>query len=153
MTATNPDSVIRTPVLLAALMVLALLAAAPFAAVRTLHGRRLAAADAALEALAAHLRGATLLSPSGPAILTGPGALPRANDAAWLTATSAPLTAVAPPVDEDPWANAYVVNTGVGAGQAIWILSAGPNGIIETPFEQPSQSAVLAGDDRGVRLR
>jgi prepilin-type N-terminal cleavage/methylation domain-containing protein len=65
----------------------------------------------------------------------------------------------------DPWNNQYVVNIGlIDAGasvedghgrvkQAVWILSAGPDGIIETPFRQPVTGAVLGGDDIGVRIQ
>jgi prepilin-type N-terminal cleavage/methylation domain-containing protein len=65
----------------------------------------------------------------------------------------------------DPWGNRYVVNIGLidtspGAvmanGQpklAVWVLSAGPNGTIETPFTQPLLTATLGGDDIGTRIQ
>lgn len=67
---------------------------------------------------------------------------------------------VTDPITEDPWGGAYVVNVGLlddGPGAwyqpAVWVLSAGPNGIVETLFEQQAASAVLGGDDVGIRLR
>jgi type II secretory pathway pseudopilin PulG len=66
----------------------------------------------------------------------------------------------------DPWGNRYAVNvalvdlspgaaTATGqAKMAVWVLSAGPNGIIETPFAQSILTAVRpAGDDIGTRVQ
>lgn len=66
---------------------------------------------------------------------------------------------------EDPWGYAYLVNVfhldprnivqepdGTPLG-AVWVLSAGPNGVIETPFYQPRDSAQLYGDDIAFRLQ
>jgi type II secretory pathway pseudopilin PulG len=64
----------------------------------------------------------------------------------------------------DPWGNRYMVNVGAlsglphsdaaaRVGRAVWVLSAGPNGIVETPFDQPADRAKLAGDDIGFRVR
>ena len=68
-------------------------------------------------------------------------------------------------VGEDGWAHAYIVNVfwldvrnvveeadGTRLG-AVWVLSAGPNGIIETPYYQPRDNARLYGDDIGFRLQ
>ncbi len=53
----------------------------------------------------------------------------------------------------DPWQNQFVINVRwlqPGATpHVVWVLSAGPDGIIETTFAQPS----LAGDDIGFRVR
>ena len=68
-------------------------------------------------------------------------------------------------IGADPWGNRYLVNIGLidtspGAttlsGQqklAVWVLSAGPNGTIETPFTQPILNAVAGGDDIAVRIQ
>jgi len=65
----------------------------------------------------------------------------------------------------DPWGNRYVVNVGLldmspGAQtmsgrpkSAVWVLSAGPNGTIDTPFLQPVTAAVAVGDDLFFRLQ
>lgn len=64
--------------------------------------------------------------------------------------------------DPDPWRHRYVVNLGLISADdgssdttkyAVWVLSAGPNGIIDTPYKQPLASAALAGDDVGVRVQ
>ncbi|MFQ5881986.1 MAG: type II secretion system protein GspG [Candidatus Methylomirabilales bacterium] len=53
----------------------------------------------------------------------------------------------------DPWGNQFIINVKwlqPGATEhVVWVLSAGPNRIIETTFSQSS----LAGDDIGFRLR
>ena len=68
-------------------------------------------------------------------------------------------------IGADPWGNRYVVNielidsspSAAGAGgrikAAVWVLSAGPNGTIETPFNQSILTAVRGGDDLAVRLQ
>lgn len=66
----------------------------------------------------------------------------------------------------DPWGRRYIVNIGAidlspgavtAAGQpksAVWVLSAGPNGIIETPFAASIlTSARPGGDDIGTRIQ
>lgn len=65
----------------------------------------------------------------------------------------------------DPWGNRYVVNIGLidtSAGVqtrsgrpkgAVWVLSAGPNGTIETPFAQPVTTAISGGDDIAFRIQ
>jgi hypothetical protein len=68
-----------------------------------------------------------------------------------------------PEIGADPWGNRYLVNVGVLSGveparsearpaRAIWVLSAGANGIIETPFDQPAATATVGGDDVAVRV-
>jgi prepilin-type N-terminal cleavage/methylation domain-containing protein len=68
-------------------------------------------------------------------------------------------------VGADAWNNRYMINVGLidategtqaaggGTKSAVWVISAGPNGQIETPFAQPVTTAVLAGDDIGVRIQ
>ncbi|MBI5633651.1 MAG: type II secretion system protein GspG [Nitrospirae bacterium] len=56
-------------------------------------------------------------------------------------------------VAKDPWGNSYVTNANAFAvaGQPVWIISAGPNGILETPT---NSAAVADGiDDVGVRIK
>lgn len=65
----------------------------------------------------------------------------------------------------DPWGNRYMVNTSWldggttafdGSGQArraVFVVSAGGNGIIETPYDQPLSDARAYGDDIVVRLQ
>lgn len=68
-------------------------------------------------------------------------------------------------INADPWGNRYVVNVQLidmsatattrtgGVKLAVWVLSAGPNGIIETVYSQPILTAALGGDDLGTRLQ
>ncbi len=56
-----------------------------------------------------------------------------------------------PAVEEDPWGNQYVVgasNFNVANGP-VYVLSAGPNGALETPLS----SIALGGDDIGLRIK
>jgi hypothetical protein len=67
------------------------------------------------------------------------------------------------PPGPDPWNHRYMVNVGLlssGAPEdqdvaksAVWVLSAGPNGIVETLYRQPISSAALGGDDIGFRVQ
>jgi len=62
------------------------------------------------------------------------------------------------PIGPDPWNHRYMVNVGAieatgGRELAVFAISAGPNGVIETPFAQPLASASLGGDDIGQRIR
>jgi prepilin-type N-terminal cleavage/methylation domain-containing protein len=57
----------------------------------------------------------------------------------------------------DPWGNRYAVNIGNMAGTAVWVLSAGPDGIIQTAWN-PAAPAVgttltASGDDIVYRLK
>lgn len=68
-------------------------------------------------------------------------------------------------IGADPWGNRYLVNIGLvdtspGAatlsGQpklAVWVLSAGPNGTIETPYRLQILNAATAGDDLAFRVQ
>lgn len=65
-------------------------------------------------------------------------------------------------IGPDPWKNRYMVNIGeIGASlstqpedravrNAVWVISAGPNGRIETAPTQSIAAAALSGDDIGV---
>jgi prepilin-type N-terminal cleavage/methylation domain-containing protein len=60
---------------------------------------------------------------------------------------------------EDPWGNRYLVNIkngnpGENPAKVIWVLSAGPNGIIETnPNAFTDEGPVTGGDDTAIRIR
>lgn len=56
-----------------------------------------------------------------------------------------------PSVTADPWGNAYVINADGFAvsDNRVWILSAGPNGIMETNPRRES----IEGDDIGIRIK
>ena len=56
-----------------------------------------------------------------------------------------------PAFDADPWGNRYMIGAGNfdTTGTSSWILSAGPDGIIQTGFNDDA----LSGDDIGIRLK
>jgi hypothetical protein len=68
-------------------------------------------------------------------------------------------------IGADPWGNRYMVNVGQidttqgtqGVGgttkNAVWVISAGPNGVIETTHTQSITAALIGGDDIGIRLQ
>lgn len=87
----------------------------------------------------------------------------RGKDLASPLGWSGPYLAADPA--EDGWGFAYVVNVfyldprdviqeldGTPLG-AVYVLSAGPNGILETPYYQPRDNATVYGDDIGYRLQ
>ena len=60
----------------------------------------------------------------------------------------------------DPWGTRYYINVTYlqpgAANNAVWVLSAGPNNLIETNFIQPVSGATapsLGGDDIGYRIK
>jgi hypothetical protein len=92
----------------------------------------------------------------------------RINGRAYLDGMSGPGSGwngpyVNKPVSADPWGHAYLVNTGFLRGLppragwctrcAVYVISAGPNGLIETPFQQPIANANIFGDDLAVRIQ
>ncbi len=146
----------RVILLLAAIVALAFVL--PYLAVYTLHVRRLQTADASTRALADRmteaLRAGTDGMPSGTQVLAGPGDRPRAIDERWSAVAMLPLTQVLksdPAIRPDPWGNAYLVNLGSGAGGALWVVSAGPDGVLQTPFGGSADRA--SGDDRLARIK
>ena len=97
-----------------------------------------------------------------PDLIGDPAAAPaqsRLEERPWDETSPAAL------LPADPWGRRYMLNVeslqaGIadsdasgGPPLAVWVLSAGPNGIIETPFRQHAQNAHLAGDDIGVRIQ
>lgn len=61
----------------------------------------------------------------------------------------------------DPWGQTYLVNIGCAASasdsgpdkRAVFVISAGPDGVLETPMRQPVSSAKVSGDDIAVRIQ
>lgn len=64
-------------------------------------------------------------------------------------------------ISEDPWGQAYMVNiscaiTSATSGErkrAVFVLSAGPNGVVNTPFHQFASRAETLGDDIAIRIQ
>jgi hypothetical protein len=136
------------------LMVICVLAASPFVVAHTVADRRIAVARARASQIAAALRDVSRAADRGAVVLVGIGNLPRFDSVPdWPINSSAQISQIVPEHSAagsitDPWRNAYLVN--LGARGAIWVLSAGPNGILETPYES---AATLRGDDIGARMR
>jgi hypothetical protein len=125
-------------VTLAAIALLALVV--PYLLVSSLHQRRLDRADSELQALGASLRSVPSTSPV--LFLAGRGDPPAFVDQAWAAVSPSPLSRVTTDPGPDPWGNSYLVV--VPAGRPTVVISAGPDGILQTRFS----SDVPAGDDR-----
>lgn len=55
-----------------------------------------------------------------------------------------------PSVPVDPWGNKYLVNIGKANpsdGKAVWVISGGPNGLLETPSDASASATVTPGGD------
>ena len=136
----------------------------PWSLATSLHRDRIARASAQVSALAAALQaGAANQTGFQPdAVLVGPGAnpeIPPGSDWHQVTSIGASGAHLDLPIGPDPWGNRYFIYpppAGTAAphraGIARWVLSAGPNGIVDTPFRQAPERAALGGDDIGVRL-
>ncbi|NQW02497.1 MAG: hypothetical protein HQ485_00545 [Acidobacteria bacterium] len=118
--------------------------------VDTLEGSRAAVAHVAA--------GVALLGPEeGPAVVRGPGRLPESRDdlpssvhEAWISAAAPAPALFGAAMPTDAWGHCFFVNAGAsGMGGTVWLLSAGPNGVIETPLG----ASALAGDDIGVAIK
>jgi hypothetical protein len=137
--------------LAAALTAIVLLAfPLPYGAVKMVHARRVRAADAQIAALAAELQ---RTRPALGHFLMGPGDRPRAIDDRWNVAVPAPLDRLRAvqrlTPTPDPWGNGYIVLTSATTN-VWWVLSAGPDGILQTPCDPAVTSP--HGDDRGTRV-
>ena len=153
MARTPDDRSVALPRVAAALCAIAVLALVlPYAAVQAFHQRRLDTASRHLETMAASL-GEVLAAPTaippGTQLLAGTGPRPVVDDDLWTTAAALPLTRVMSDPGPDPWGNAYLVN--IRDRSNAWVISAGPDGIVQTPF-----AGVLPpplGDDRVAAIR
>ena len=130
----------------------------PYGAVYSLHVRRLHAADLTARRIAENLRdliaAGTAGIPAGTPVLAGPGDHPRAIDERWGGTATFPLVRVlgtSPLIPPDPWGNAYLAKAGPGQSDALWVITAGPDGILQTPFSAAGDRA--SGDDRIARIR
>jgi succinoglycan biosynthesis protein ExoA len=137
----------------------------PWSVASRVNRGRIARAEADVRAIAASLR-AVDTGPRGgyepDTVLVGPGANPEIPpDSDWqhVIAISAATVHLDLPLKADPWGNHYVIYPWPGESggaesprAARWVLSAGPNGIVETPFRQGVDHATLSGDDIGVPL-
>jgi len=119
---------------LAAILVLALVV--PPAAATWEHRRRIARAWSDIRAIAER----SSRCARHDRVATGPGHMPTTAAGHRAVENVTVQTEVCGlPLQPDPWGNGYLI------GPA-WVLSAGANGIVETPFP-PTADAVAGGDD------
>lgn len=152
----GPLTLTRVLALLAVIVALAFVL--PYVAVRTLHVRRLQAADDVTRSLADRvseaLRSDAAVLPAGTQVLSGPGDRPRSPDERWIAVALLPLSRLLPTdpaVPQDPWGNAYLVRLDAGGRRPVWVVSAGPDGVLQTPFAGSVERA--SGDDRLARSK
>lgn len=146
--------------LVAALAVVLTLAALPPLTAAWIAGARIARAERDVRNLAAAFRGLQLDERfTNIAVLVGPGDSPRLPDTSpWKDGPMAALTTHVSRnagIPMDPWRKQYLVNVGAAARRRagpIWVISAGPNRRLETPYWQPEPGS-LSGDDIGARVR
>jgi hypothetical protein len=97
-------------------------------------------------------------------IVCGPGRVPDREPAtasarsgasypshiAWLRAAQIEPVLFGAGMPTDAWGRCFLLNAeGFSKGDPVWLISAGPNGLIDTP----PNALVLGGDDIGGRLR
>jgi len=143
--------------IMALVIIAALSSLLPWAVATRVNASRIARAEIAVRDIAASLRSADLSQPSQhDTVLVGPGAdpkIPEGSDWRAVRAVSPSAAQLGFTLPMDPWGNHYVIYPASAAPLARWVLSAGPNGIVETPFRQDPEHAVIGGDDIGFRLR
>ena len=136
------ERVISRRMLVGSLAVIAALVSAPFLVASVVADRRIATAARRAEDVARSI-GSASFEATDARVLMGPGNVPLVGEAvSWPAGARANLPS------PDPWRNAYMVN--VGAKGTVWVISAGPNGVVETPFEG---AASARGDDVAARVR
>lgn len=144
--------------LAAALVAIALLTLVlPPLAARQVNQHRIAIARQDVDRIAASLTGerqaalveAIAAADGGPLVLTGPGAAPGVPPGlGWPAGRMFPWSALSDNESRDPWGNHYLIAIGGGPGAPAVVLSAGPNGTIDTPF---ATAASPRGDDIASR--
>lgn len=69
---------------------------------------------------------------------------------AWLRGARSAPEWFGPLTPADAWGRCLLLNLGRGGAEGpVWLLSAGPNGVVETPLD----ASTPAGDDIGDRIR
>lgn len=167
-----PHTIRRSPIsgaqLIAALAaILFATAVLPPAAAWTLNRSRIAQTEARARTASDRLRASvddmdSLARSAG--IVCGPGRLPAREPAAvsaragvshpahaaWLRGARIAPEAFGSGMPTDAWGRCFLLNADAWAtGGPVWVLSAGPNGVIDTP----PNAIALGGDDIGNRLR
>jgi hypothetical protein len=134
-------------------VIVAATAVAPPLAAWTLNRWRVDRAASHVQSIAAYLRsedGRRGL-PTAIEVVCGTGRLPKAAPAGndWVRSPTALQDVFGPARPRDPWGRCYVANIGGrDAGVPVLILSAGSNGLIDTPLSASEPH----GDDVGTRI-
>jgi hypothetical protein len=151
----------RGGTLVAALLgILCATAVVPPGAAWWLNARRISTTHERIDRMAGVLMrgsGQAHVFATGVRVVCGPGRLPEGNASltsavheAWVTAATMAPDAFGAEGDTDAWGRCLLLEVGTGGhGTAGWLLSAGPNGAIETPLGAPQ----LGGDDIGRQVR
>ena len=84
-------------------------------------------------------------------LVTNGHGYPAAGDTKW----SGPYATQLP---VDPWGRPYIINAAnftstTSPPTPVWVLSAGPNGVVNTSIANTAAAAVTGGDDIGFRVR
>jgi len=102
--------------------------------------------------------------PVGIGVVCGPGRIPDATlstasgrrglsspaHGAWLGEARIAPEMFGAGMPTDAWGRCFLMNAGAWTGDGpLWLLSAGPNGVVETP----QNALALGGDDIGGRLK
>lgn len=134
--------------LLVSLSIVLCLMLVPAVVARQVHSARIEAAQRLVDRVALDLRSRALRTDVD--VLVGSGRAPSAGPVTgkWITGTRDAIPAGA--VSPDPWGNEILVNASAGKDSSMWVISAGPNGIVETGF---ADAASPTGDDVGARIR
>lgn len=123
-----------------------------------LNARRIDETQERATSAAGHLRGTVALSAVRSEVVCGPGTLPNApaSSAALSIHNTWLLAAVKTPelfgdgMPTDAWGRCFLLNLGAARdGGYVWVLSAGPNGVIETARD----GRTLSGDDIGAVVK
>ena len=90
----------------------------------------------------------------GVEVACGPGRLPKTaggtEQEEWLRRAVVAPSLFGNGMPTDTWGLCFLMNVGEASrGGRMWILSAGPNGLIDTPFG----ATALAGDDIGAIVK
>ena len=139
----------------------------PPAVAWTLNRSRIAQTEARAQSGLARLRSSGVLLSALAAhtgIVCGPGRVPDREPAtasarngasypshiAWLREAQIAPVLFGAGMPTDAWGRCFLLNAdGLSRGEPVWLISAGPNGLIDTP----PNALALGGDDIGGRLR
>lgn len=116
-------------------------------------GQTTARASSAAERVKSHLEALTSLD-RGADVVCGPGRLPKpgigAEQEAWFRKAVVAPSLFGSGMPTDAWGQCFLMNVGdVPRGGRVWIISAGPNGMIDTPLG----ASAIAGDDIGAIVK